>query len=358
MQPAVTRFGYATVVLSRMKEDKAAIKTLFANTAHTAWLADSGTGGGSRYLDLYNELNDDVVNQSSFWKSVDTVLAVLMPLYDALRTLDADAPCMTIAAMTVHRAMEAVCQLKDRGIMSEDDFDAVTDVFYTTPCGVSNTEGRWDYIIKDVHRGAAAANPQYHPTHGTGEVIPAAWAAATLETMKLWFQGDADKAADCFLQYGQFKRSEGYAQAAWDLAKKSFQPDENGEVPKNAMTLHEWHRLFSCHLPLFQDFASGMAAAYCCTSTGERLHKETSIVHTKLRNSLKHSTTTKLAHLHMHLRLKVRAQLGVRTTVLKWAASKNTAMLREARRLAEDAAEANGVQPLGLAGTFTGLLML
>ena len=68
------------------------------------------------------------------------------------------------------------------------------------------------------------------------------------------------------------------------------------------MTLHEWHRLFSCHLPLFQDFACGMAAAYCCTSTGERLHKETSIVHTKLRNSLKHSTTVKLAHLHMHLR--------------------------------------------------------
>jgi hypothetical protein len=146
------------------------------------------------------------------------------------------------------------------------------------------------------------------------------------------------------MQFNSYWSGRGYDVAAFEVARQSSTPDADGKLDPHALDAATWHLSFSGHLADFQAWATAMCSAHCVTSEGERLHKEFGLVHTKPRNLLAPKQTARLAHLHMHLRLKGKmAKVGWRSSVLEWAKQSVIARARADERAAHAAEELAGV---------------
>lgn len=89
-----------------------------------------------------------ILDESGFWKELVDILKATYPIVCLLRLLDGNKPCLSLVYSQMHRSIQSVEELTDKGVA----WAAEAKTF---------VERRWEYLHSDFHAAAYALDPRY-----------------------------------------------------------------------------------------------------------------------------------------------------------------------------------------------------
>ena len=360
LRPSTTRFAYSYITLERFSDDRTYVRALFGKTEHTSWIGNRGVGGGFKYTDLYDRLNNFVTARGT-WATLQKAVILLRPLWLLVRALDTNLPIMTKVAMLYMATLSTYKNFNKDEIdpdLTQEEIDSILEPI------IARIERRSDYVLKPVHKAAAFFNPEFHVK--LGNPPPMEWQGHLEDVFLRHYNNDASKAAQAAAEFAQYWKGEGvnakgeawrFSEIAWMNAQPDRKTDPNNNTPP--MDPISWMNLYvRPRLPMFADVAIAFLGAHATTSQGERLHKTYGLIHTKLRNALLRVRAIKLVHLHMWLRLKkVLSDVASSLPVLDWFSARTKETLRKEAEEISAQREAEGEPPMQPGGYLEMLLV-
>ncbi|KAK1376692.1 hypothetical protein POM88_032936 [Heracleum sosnowskyi] len=275
IRPAKTRFATAFLTLSRIRNQKANLHTMFISQK---WITSK------YYKDPNGRRIASYVLMPSFWNNVICSLRVAGPLVHVLRLVDGEKkPLMGYIYEAMDRAKEPIAKSFKRNVCRYQQFYDIIDK-------------RWDVQLhQPLHAAAYYLNPDFYyknPGIETDEEVSLGLYKCIERMVKT--ETDQDKIGD---QLESYRNAEGFFGFPMAIRQRSIKSPA------------AWWGAYGKHTPELQAFAIRVLSLTCSSSGCERNWSVFEHLHSKKRNRLEQQRLNDLVFVKYNRALRRRYEL-------------------------------------------------